>query len=132
MCIRDRSTWVQAGGTLLVAEDDKFCQDMLSKMLDTLKVKYIMTKNGDEAVKTYQAKSGEIKLILLDLHMPVKDGFQAALEIRAHQKKIGAKSKIYGLSGDDDEDTFEKALDCGMDSIIKKPIQKASLEQIFK
>ena len=34
-----------------------------------------MTKNGDEAVKTYQAKSGEIKLILLDLHMPVKDGF---------------------------------------------------------
>ena len=49
------------------------------------------------------------------------------------------KTKIYGLSGgflnrfyelilDDDEDTFEKALDAGMDSIIKKPIQKASLE----
>ena len=57
---------------------------MLMKMLSALKVKYIMTKNGDEAVKTYQAKSSDIKLILLDLNMPVKDGFQAAIEIRSH------------------------------------------------
>ena len=69
-------------GTLLVAEDDKFCQDMLAKMLGALKVKFLMTSNGAEAVKTYMAKSSEIKLILLDLNMPVKDGFSAAVEIR--------------------------------------------------
>ncbi len=86
-------------GILLVAEDDKFCQDMLGKMLDVLKVKYLITNNGAEAVKAYIMKSGEIKLILLDLNMPVKDGFIAAKEIRTFQKKNGLKTKIYGLSG---------------------------------
>lgn len=52
-------------------------------MLDSLKVKYLITSNGDEAVKTYSAKAAEIKLILLDLNMPIKDGFSAAVEIRA-------------------------------------------------
>ena len=56
---------------------------MLTKMLDSLKVKYLITSNGAEAVKVYSSKIAEIKLILLDLNMPVKDGFKAAVEIRA-------------------------------------------------
>lgn len=56
---------------------------MLVKMLEALKVKFLITSNGAEAVKTYMAKSAEIKLILLDLNMPVKDGFTAAVEIRS-------------------------------------------------
>jgi CheY-like chemotaxis protein len=67
----------------------------------------------------------------LDIHIPKKDGMQVAQEIRAIEDG-NKKTVIIGLSADIRQDIINKALEVGMDTYIKKPIQQEELFEIIK
>ena len=86
------------GNSVIAVEDDKFCQETLKMMLTALKVSFTIAGNGEEAVNAY--KRSPASLVLMDLQMPVMDGFKAAKAIRDFESSSGGgKAKIIGLSG---------------------------------
>ena len=108
--------------TVLVAEDDEVGRIYLKQMLDGKCKKMFYAKNGKEAVDIYR-KNPEIDLILMDIKMPVMDGYSATIKIRSidYNVKIVAQT-AYALSGD-----REKAIAAGCDDYITKPLSKETL-----
>eukprot|EP00826_Nyctotherus_ovalis_P021206 TRINITY_DN16802_c0_g1_i6.p1 TRINITY_DN16802_c0_g1~~TRINITY_DN16802_c0_g1_i6.p1 ORF type:complete len:121 (-),score=47.40 TRINITY_DN16802_c0_g1_i6:62-424(-) len=113
---------------ILVAEDDKFSQVMLTAMLKGTGAAVTITDNGEKCVKAFAANPKKFRLILMDIYMPVMDGYKATEAIR----KMDAKVAIIGLSGDSDAKTVEAAKKAGMTRIIQKPLKKAEIQNIIK
>lgn len=86
------------GKSVIAVEDDKFCQESLKMILTALKVDFTLTSNGEEALNAY--KKSPASLVLMDLQMPVMDGYKATKAIRDFEVSSGkGKAKIIGLSG---------------------------------
>jgi two-component system, cell cycle sensor histidine kinase and response regulator CckA len=68
--------------TILVAEDDHALHEMVLRSLETLGYRVIAVSNGAEAVQEFTANRDEIRLVILDIVMPVLDGKEAYLQMR--------------------------------------------------
>eukprot|EP01016_Furgasonia_blochmanni_P035827 TRINITY_DN400_c0_g2_i1.p1 TRINITY_DN400_c0_g2~~TRINITY_DN400_c0_g2_i1.p1 ORF type:complete len:299 (-),score=48.93 TRINITY_DN400_c0_g2_i1:85-888(-) len=112
------------GKFVIAAEDDAFCQTTLKVILKSLGVDFAIVGNGSEAVKLWSDRGGDVSVILMDIHMPVMDGYEATAAIRKLQGSIGGSTKILGLTADDDPKTATAASACGMDTLLKKPLKK--------
>lgn len=89
---------------------------------------YDVAENGIEAVE--KAKAGNYHAILMDIQMPELNGFDAALAIRAHEKKQGlAPVRIIGMTAHALPSDREKCLEAGMDDYLPKPINPDKLRK---
>lgn len=72
-------------------------------------------------------------MILCDLHMPNKDGYQTCKEIRAWEKASGSSARlpIVALSANVLGDVFQKCVEAGFDSYITKPVDFKELGEIL-
>lgn len=126
----DRKEKVMAQGpVILIAEDEDSNFTVLNMLLEKrLKARVIRAVNGQEAVDQVR-KNSEIQLVLMDIKMPVMDGFEATRLIKALRPEIPVIAiTAYGLSGDE-----QKALDAGCNDYLAKPIQTSQLfEKISK
>eukprot|EP00331_Platyophrya_macrostoma_P009951 CAMPEP_0176425848 /NCGR_PEP_ID=MMETSP0127-20121128/11613_1 /TAXON_ID=938130 /ORGANISM="Platyophrya macrostoma, Strain WH" /LENGTH=122 /DNA_ID=CAMNT_0017807047 /DNA_START=23 /DNA_END=391 /DNA_ORIENTATION=+ len=111
---------------VIAADDDAFCQQILKTLLTALKAEHVIVGDGEAAVSEYKKRNGEVGLVLLDIHMPKKDGYQAAQEI----SQLGT-TRIVGLSADNDATTQSNAKKAGMESLVTKPIKKAELAKLL-
>ena len=110
------------GKKILIVEDDMSSRLYLNKILEKTEAVVLNAGDGQEALDMV-AKERDIKIILMDIQLPVMDGYTSAKEIR----KLGLDIKIiaqtaYGLSGD-----METMLTSGFDDFIIKPIYSAQL-----
>lgn len=116
------------GAMVLVAEDDPFMLGVADLFLDTFGATRILADNGREAVA--QAKKAAFDIILLNLHMPEMDGYQASREIR--RLPGYAAVPILAITGDAvdviqaDPARYQHA---GMDGVLRKPYTKMQLYQ---
>lgn len=86
-------------GQILVAEDDSFSQMAVKMLIGSLKKDAIIAGDGEIAIRTFKEKQGKFLLVLLDLHMPKVDGFEAAKKIREAERSMGLYPiKMFGLS----------------------------------
>lgn len=109
--------------TLLVAEDDPDVRAVLRAMLTAGGYTVLEADNGDAAVETFQSNSEKIDLLLLDVIMPGRNGWQVWEEIRA----IRPDMKVVFMSGyTDDIINREGILETGM-LLIEKPITSEKL-----
>ena len=108
-----------SGIRILIAEDNDSNYLLLTHILKT----YILTRavNGEEAVQI--AKDGDYDLILMDIRMPVLDGYCATRYIREFNKEI----PIIALTANAFDSDREKALAEGCNDYITKPIRKQQL-----
>ena len=108
--------------TILVAEDDEVGRLYLQQLLEDKCQKVFYALNGKEAVEIYR-ENQDIDLILMDIKMPVMDGYSATIKIKAinHEAKVIAQT-AYALSGD-----REKAFAAGCDDYVTKPLSKETL-----
>lgn len=113
---------------ILIAEDDETSLYHLSYVLTNHAREIIHARNGKQAVELCK-QHPDIDLILLDIKMPVLNGYDAARLIRDFNKKTAIIAQTaYALSGD-----REKALAAGCNDYISKPINnKLLLEKIEK
>ncbi|MDE5419026.1 response regulator [Labilibaculum sp. DW002] len=110
------------GKTILIAEDDTASYSYLLELLRKEGVDCIRAKNGKEAVG-YCTTNKEVDLVLMDINMPIMNGYEATEQI----KKINPKLPIiaqtaYAMAGDQ-----EKILSAGCDLYLSKPIGKQKL-----
>ncbi len=105
--------------TILIVEDDETSFLLLQVYLSQKNYKILYASNGKMAVDIFR-QNKNIDLILMDLKMPILDGYKAAGEIRELDEKIPIIAQTaYALSGDS-----EKAINAGCTDYITKPIKK--------
>jgi signal transduction histidine kinase/CheY-like chemotaxis protein len=113
---------------VLVAEDHPVNRAYLEAVLDKLGHQAVFAENGEEAVRAAQAQDFDI--VLMDLHMPLMDGFAAARAIRALPLPRGAMP-IVALTADAFQDSQEQARLAGMDEMLTKPAHLPQLRELL-
>jgi PAS domain S-box-containing protein len=110
---------------VLVAEDNAINQALVRSLLHKQGHKVVLVANGREAVDVYQQQSFDV--VLMDVQMPVLDGFEATRLIREHQKGTGKRTPIYAMTAHAMKGDRERCLEMGMDGYLAKPISAAEL-----
>jgi signal transduction histidine kinase len=105
--------------TILVAEDDEFNFIYINILLKHDLFKILHAQNGVEAVEFCQTHP-EIVLVLMDLKMPVMDGFEATRQIKLLRNNLPVIA-VTAYSGTEDQ---QRALEAGCDDLITKPLKK--------
>jgi len=111
----------------LVVEDDDTNFHLFDLLLRRKKIKVIRAKNGEEAVMKFEQNT-EISLVLMDINMPLMNGYEATRAIKKIRSQVPVIAvTAYALSGDD-----LKAAEAGCDDYLSKPINnKLFYETIF-
>lgn len=108
--------------TILVAEDDEINFIYTNVLIKGSTTKVLHAWNGEEAVRMSK-ENPDIFAVLLDLKMPVMDGFEAARQIREFRRELPILA-VTAFSGGDER---QRAKEAGCDEFITKPIQKEIL-----
>lgn len=104
---------------ILVVDDDEMNRDMLSRRLLRKGYEVVLAVNGLEAIERTAAERPE--LILMDLSMPVLDGYEATRRLKGDEGT--ASIPIIGLSAHAMVGDREKALEAGCDDYDTKPVE---------
>jgi two-component system sensor histidine kinase/response regulator len=110
---------------VLLAEDNKTNQLITKSLLEQEGITTIIADDGREAVEKYKEHKDKIDLILMDLHMPVMNGYEAAEEIR----KLSAKVPILAMTADVILGVRDKCRQVGIYHYISKPFNPDRLIQ---
>ena len=106
---------------VLLAEDDRNLGNILKNYLDAKGYNTTLCVNGQEAVDAFGKK--EIDFVILDIMMPVKDGFAAAKDIRSMSKKV----PVLFLTAKTLQEDKLKGFEAGADDYITKPFSMEEL-----
>lgn len=117
---------VQGQPRILVVDDNEDAAATLSVLLQMMGYLAHTAHNGREAVRA--AKQDRYDLILLDLNMPVMDGFQAAIELA----KLRPAPRLIACSAQDDLDTRRRTSELGFCAHLTKPVEFQLLEDTLK
>ena len=116
------------GGRLLVAEDNRINQVVITKLLDRMGFDAKLVSNGVEAVEAIREE--RFDLILMDCHMPEMDGFAATRRIRDLESPA-RDTKIVAVTASALSEDRERALESGMDDFLTKPIKAGELKAML-
>jgi len=108
--------------TILIAEDEQMNYFFLQEALSTTGVKIIWAKNGQEAVN-YVTSNLQIDLVLIDMKMPIMDGYEATSRI----KKLKPKLPVIAQTAYAMPDEQKKGYQAGCDFYLSKPIDPTLL-----
>lgn len=114
--------------TVLIVDDEPFNVDVLQQELEELNYQLITAANGQEALS--KIKRHQPDLILLDLMMPVLDGFAVLAEIKGDNSLRDIPVII--VSAADDSKSIVKGIKQGADDYITKPIDADHLKKKVK
>jgi signal transduction histidine kinase/DNA-binding response OmpR family regulator len=114
---------------ILYAEDVSSNQFLMKGYADLWKFELDIASNGEEAINLFVENDYDV--VLLDLQMPVMDGFQAAKRIREIEGITNKHTPILAVTGDISELTLKTLSNSGMNDYISKPINpKIMIEKI--
>lgn len=108
---------LEKGYSVLVADDNKTNQMIASSLLEQINVHPVMASDGQEALTLFRESARKPDLILMDLHMPVMDGYESAKKIR----EISPDVPIIAMTADMITGVKEKCEACGITQFISKP-----------
>lgn len=110
-------------GRILLAEDNELNQEIAAAILEDAGFSVEIAGNGQMAVDMLKtAGLGYYQLVLMDVQMPVMDGYQAAKHIRALDDKELSAIPIFAMTANAFEEDRQNAIKSGMDGHIAKPI----------
>ena len=121
---------------ILVVDDIEVNRIILVKILSTLGASCDTAGNGQEAVEKFEASQpGEYDLILMDVQMPVMNGYEATRAIRSGSHPMARSIPVIAMTANAFVDDVREAIASGMDAHIAKPVQidnlKATIQQVL-
>ncbi|HHF3004693.1 TPA: ATP-binding protein [Vibrio diabolicus] len=114
-----------AGRSILVVDDIRMNQVIVTQMLKKLDITPDLKANGKEALEA--VKNKEYELIFMDCRMPEMDGYEATMYLR----ESGFTHPIIALTAGTTIEERQKCIDSGMDDILTKPYTATDIEQIM-
>jgi len=116
------------GKHILVCEDNHINQEIIKTLLEEKKMFVKVVENGELGLNEFHTSTpGYWDAILMDIHMPVMDGYEATREIRKLQREDAATVKIIAMTADAFNEDVQKCLDAGMNGHIAKPVDPVEL-----
>jgi len=123
------------GLSILVAEDNDINALLARALLAKLGHRPTVASGGAAAVESWQAAQtagAPYDLLLMDLHMPGIDGFEAAARIRSAEAERGsARTRIIALTANASAEDRDACLAAGMDGFVTKPLDREKLAAVL-
>ncbi len=124
---------ILAGKNILAAEDNELNAEILTELLEMAGASCQVAGNGREALEMFEgAESGQYDLILMDVQMPVMDGYEATRAIRGCRHPQAKTIPIIAMTANAFSEDVKDALDAGMDEHVAKPIDMERLKSVIK
>lgn len=112
---------------ILIAEDDDISDKLLSLLIAPICGELLIARDGAQAVELCK-NNPDIDIILMDIQMPIMNGYEATRQIRLFNKNVKIIAQTaFALSGDE-----EKIINAGCNSYIQKPISEENLFKSIK
>lgn len=117
-----------SGARILLAEDNEFNREVAQEFLEMAGAVVECAENGKEALEKFmRSKPGEYTLILMDVQMPVMDGYEATRAIRASGHARAETIPILAMTANAFNEDIAAAVQAGMNGHLAKPIDVAVL-----
>ncbi|WP_319417063.1 ATP-binding protein [Marispirochaeta aestuarii] len=114
------------GRRILIAEDYRPNAEVLIQFLKHTGAEILLARNGREAVDLFREEA--VDLVLMDIHMPSMDGYEAAMKIREMEKAYRqGRTPIIGVTADAFRRDIQRCFDSGMDRVLVKPLRREKL-----
>ena len=120
-------------GKILLTEDNEINSEIMLRILEGMCSNIVHVENGEKAVNAFlDSEENEYSLILMDIQMPVMDGYEATKRIRNSSRLDGKKVYIAAMTADAFDEAKQKAKDAGVNSFLTKPIDPEKLKELLK
>jgi hypothetical protein len=126
--VRTRPLSLEYAGSVLLVEDNAVNQKVAQQFLKRLGCEVVIAANGAEALELYRADT--FKLVLMDLQMPVMDGFTATTLLR-RQQGANDPTPIVALTANAMAGEFERCMAAGMADFLTKPLNLERLRAVL-
>ena len=111
----------------MLVDDEKSIRKSLSLQLNHLGFEVIIASNGEQAIEIFQSQKKQIKVVLLDLVMPVMDGSECFARLRHLDPLV----KIVLMSGYSHMDQVKNMIKLGVSGFLQKPFKLSDLSNIL-
>lgn len=111
--------------SVLLVEDNITNQEIAREILERANLEVTIAENGAQAIELINKKNYHV--ILMDVQMPVMDGYQATINIRKHPDEHKSKIPIIAMTAHAMKGDRERCLEVGMDDYISKPFEPEEL-----
>jgi CheY-like chemotaxis protein/HPt (histidine-containing phosphotransfer) domain-containing protein len=127
--LHEQLTIKRFAGRVLLVEDNLVNQKVAQRFLERLGCRVAVVENGVESIKAWER--GSFDLVLMDVQMPIMDGYTATREIRERE---GARRRtpIVALTADAMTGQLERCLEAGMDGLLTKPLSAEALQNVLE
>lgn len=129
---RTEQSTVLAGAHVLLVEDNELNLEIAVALLEDAQAIVTTAQNGREAVDRFcEAPEGFYDLILMDIQMPVMDGYSATRAIRALARPDAGRIIIFAMTANSFREDVEKCLASGMNAHIAKPFMMSDITDAY-
>lgn len=118
--IEEKTNLASADLPILVVEDNMVNQKVMMKLLEKIGYKSLIANNGKEAIEIIDKEP--VSVILMDLQMPVMDGFACTAKIRGREDQL-KNIPIIAVTANLMDTDKKRCIECGMNDFLKKPIK---------
>ena len=121
------------GMKFLCAEDNELNAEILTELLKIEGAECTICENGEEILKAFeQSAPGDYDMILMDVQMPVMNGYDATKAIRRSSHEAAKKIPIIAMSANAFSEDIQNSLAAGMNAHISKPVEMKVLEKTIR
>jgi len=115
-------TGVFSGRHILIVEDVEINREIVMTLLEPTGISIDCAENGKEALRIFSEAPEKYDMILMDVQMPIMDGYEAARRIRALNNPQAKMIRIVAMTANVFREDIERCLEAGMDNHIGKPL----------
>ncbi len=132
---KELDTWKPniAGMNILVAEDNNINWEIAEEILNLYQITTTRAENGQKCIDILNAsEEGEFDLVLMDIKMPVMDGYEATVAIRSSGRKYVRDIPVVAMTADAFSEDIQHCKDVGMNGHIAKPLNISNLVAVLE
>ena len=121
------------GMRFLCAEDNEINAEILTELLKIEGAECTICENGEEILKTFeQSAPGDYDMILMDVQMPVMNGYEATKAIRRSSHELAKTIPIIAMTANAFSEDIQHSLAAGMNAHVSKPVEMKILEKTIR
>ena len=115
---------------VLIVDDNTTNLFVMSSMISKMSVSFEEAHNGEEAVIKF--KEGNYRLVLMDINMPIMNGYEASKKIKELQKDKKRKASVVAVSAQDEPIEENVLRECGIVKWMVKPVGIEALKSLLR
>ena len=129
----ERDGNILQGMRFLCAEDNELNAEILTELLKIEGAECTICENGEEILKAFeQSAPGDYDMILMDVQMPVMNGYEATRAIRRSSHKLAKTIPIIAMTANAFSEDIQHSLAAGMNAHVSKPVEMKVLEKTIR